>query len=200
MKLNRYKFPSPVSEPNLAVDEYDSIMRTARRIQYEFDDLAASDLNQLAGALCYLREKSAWFIWPKEAPVKSPRKFLEVVTGESADKVIEALHTLAKNGVWHRIAWLADSKETDETTIRDEEIRRMNAEGFTQTEIGERVGLSRSRVSEVLSENRVITPKADTPRKTVGYRITAYTKPATAAEKIRATFGHEFAQALKAAL
>ena len=198
--MNRYKFPSPVSEPNLAVDEYDSIMRTARRIQYEFDDLAASDLNQLAGALCYLREKSAWFIWPKEDPVKSPRKFLEVVTGEPSDKVIEALHTLAKNGVWHRIAWLADPKETDETTIRDEEIRRMNAEGFTQTEIGERVGLSQGRVAQVLLENRVRTPKTNNPRKTVRYEISQYTKPATAAEKIRATFGPDFAQKLKDAL
>jgi len=62
------------------------------------------------------------------------------------------------------------------------------------------VGLSRSRVSEVLSENRVITPKADTPRKTVRYEISQYTKPATAAEKIRATFGPDFARQLKDAL
>ena len=62
------------------------------------------------------------------------------------------------------------------------------------------VGLSQRRVGQILEENRVRTPKTSNPRKTIRYEISQYTKPATAAEKIRATFGHDFAQKLKDAL
>jgi len=51
-------------------------------------------------------------------------------------------------------------------------------------------------VHDDVSGNRVYTPKPDTPRKVAQYKISQYTKPATAAEKICTTFGLEFAEAL----
>lgn len=54
----------------------------------------------------------------------------------------------------------------------------MRDDGKTQQAIGDEVGLSQNRVSEILSEKGVMTPKTDTPKRTrTVLQITQYTKP-----------------------
>jgi hypothetical protein len=67
--------------------------------------------------------------------------------------------------------------------------------------VAEELGVSQRTVSDDLAENRVITEKpAKEPRKVIGYRITQYTKPETAARRIREVFGDEFAASLAISL
>jgi hypothetical protein len=63
-------------------------------------------------------------------------------------------------------------------------------EGKTQREIAEELGVDQKTISRDLGKNTVITEKMPKePRKVVGYRITQYTKPETAARRIREVFG-----------
>jgi hypothetical protein len=68
---------------------------------------------------------------------------------------------------------------------------------LTQQEIADQVGVSQRRVGQILEEKTVITEKTSKPKRDVkGYRITSYTKPETAAQKIIDIFGEEFAKNL----
>ncbi len=67
--------------------------------------------------------------------------------------------------------------------------------GESLREIAAEAGVDPSTVLRRCTKT-VITEKVQHPRTVTGYRITQYTKPTTAAAKIRATFGNDFALAL----
>ena len=74
-------------------------------------------------------------------------------------------------------------------------------EGKTQREIAEELGVSQRTVSDDLAEKNVRTQKpAKEPRQRIRYEITQYTKPETAARRIREVFGDEFAASLAISL
>jgi predicted transcriptional regulator len=91
----------------------------------------------------------------------------------------------------------------EEIAARQEKAKELREEGKTQREIAEELGVSQQTVSVDLSlpEKEVITLKTGKePRKVIGYRITQYTKPETAARRIREVFGDEFAASLAISL
>ena len=88
------------------------------------------------------------------------------------------------------------SKPGKQNVYRNKYIKEQIEAGKTQQQVADEVGISRNRISEIVSEKSVYTPKTDTKRKTVQYKISQYTTPETAAQKIRGTFGDEFALAL----
>ena len=91
--------------------------------------------------------------------------------------------------------------KSEEIIDRQTKAKELREEGKTQREIAEELGVSQPTVHADLSENRVITEKPDKePRKVIGYRITQYTKPETAARRIREVFGDEFAASLAISL
>ena len=65
---------------------------------------------------------------------------------------------------------------------------------MTRRQIADELGVHRNTVSsDLCTKNEVITEKVvHTPRKVIGYRITQYTKPKTAAIRIRDVFGDEW--------
>ena len=91
---------------------------------------------------------------------------------------------------------------------RSEQARlaRENPEGKTNAELAEDWNCSertvRRRRNEVADTNSVRTKNLSTqePRKRTRIEISHYTKPTTAAQKIRATFGDDFAHQLAEAL
>ena len=73
--------------------------------------------------------------------------------------------------------------------------------GETHQKAADLFGITKQRVGQISKENSVRTQKTlQEPRKHI--RVTVYqsTKPTTAAQKIRATFGDEFAHQLAEAL
>ena len=91
----------------------------------------------------------------------------------------------------------------EQKMARAAKAKELREEGKTQQEIAEELGVSQQTVSSDLSlpEKEVITPKAGKePRTVIGYRITQYTKPETAARRIREVFGDDFADALAESL
>lgn len=68
--------------------------------------------------------------------------------------------------------------------------------GESLREIAAEAGVSQQTVMRRCSTKTVYTEKVEQPRKVTQYKITHYTKPTTAAAKIRATFGNDFALAL----
>jgi len=86
---------------------------------------------------------------------------------------------------------------------RQAKAKELREEGKTQQQIADALGVSRRTVCSDLdcAENTVITQKpAQQPRKVIGYRITQYTKPETAAKRIRDIFGDKFANDLAGCL
>jgi len=85
---------------------------------------------------------------------------------------------------------------------RDLKINDMVSDGEKLEDVAELFGITKQRVSQISKENSGRPKKFDThePRKRI--RVTVYqsTKPTTAAQKIRATFGDEFANQLAEAL
>ena len=91
----------------------------------------------------------------------------------------------------------------EEIAARQEKAKELRESGKTQQQIAEELGVSQQTVSVDLSlpEKEVITLKTGKePRKVIGYRITQYTKPETAARRIREVFGDEFAASLALSL
>ena len=82
---------------------------------------------------------------------------------------------------------------------RNAEIHRLRDVGMTQQAIADEVGISQKTVSNILSDKSVITEKL-LKREILRYTVSSYTKPETAAAKIRDKFGDEFATLLKEAL
>lgn len=88
------------------------------------------------------------------------------------------------------------SSKRDEIVARAEKVRELREQGMTQQAIADELGVSRRTVnSDMCAEKSVMTQKPAQPRKAV-YQISEYTKPETAAQKIRDKFGEEFAFAL----
>jgi transposase len=75
-------------------------------------------------------------------------------------------------------------------------------DGMTQREAAEVLGVGVATINRDCSKNEVITSKMEQKpkRKVDGYRITQYTKPTTAAEKIIDKFGVEFSMDLADAI
>jgi DNA-binding XRE family transcriptional regulator len=92
--------------------------------------------------------------------------------------------------------------KAEEIAERQEKAKALREEGMTQREIAGELGVSRPTVAaDLMSEKSVRTPKPDKePRQRTHYEITQYTKPETAAKRIREVFGNEFADALVAAM
>jgi DNA-binding XRE family transcriptional regulator len=92
-------------------------------------------------------------------------------------------------------------KKKYQIAIRQGKAKALRDEGLTQQAIADELGVSRPTiVSDLVSENGVMTPKTDTHRERVTYQLSQYTKPETAARKIREKFGGEFANELSHAL
>ena len=69
---------------------------------------------------------------------------------------------------------------------------------MTQQQAAEVLGVDQKTISRDLGRNTVMTPKVSKPqRKRIIYQISQYTKPETAAQKIRDKFGDDFAAELK---
>ena len=86
---------------------------------------------------------------------------------------------------------------------RAEKVKQLRDQGMTQQQIADAVGVHRNTVSSDLNqctEKSVQTEKPVQPRKVTQYTVTQYTKPETAAEKIRAKFGDDFALQLAASI
>jgi len=83
---------------------------------------------------------------------------------------------------------------------RSIKAKELIAQGKTQREAAAELGVDRSTVSRDVCRDEVITPKMHSKREVVGYRITQYTKPETAAQKIRDIFGDHFADQLRGCL
>ena len=80
---------------------------------------------------------------------------------------------------------------------------RQSAQTTKQQQIADAVGVHRNTVSSDLNqctEKTVMTEKTVQPTKKTVYQINQYTKPETAAEKIRAKFGDDFALQLAASI
>lgn len=89
----------------------------------------------------------------------------------------------------------------EEVDLRTQKAKELRSQGLTQQQIADQLGVSQQRVGQNLQENRVYTQKTSKPpRKVVQYKISQYTTPDTAAQKIRDKFGDEFADALADAL
>ena len=88
-------------------------------------------------------------------------------------------------------------REEIQARIKRVQEARKNGDGFQA--ICDREGISLGTAhsdahSDAFSENSVYTKKTEKePRRKKQFNITQYTKPTTAAQKIRATFGDEFA-------
>ena len=90
------------------------------------------------------------------------------------------------------------SSKKAEIIKRAEEAKRLRDQGMTQREIAERLGVTDRTIRDDLkaAEKTVMTEISSASRQRITYQITNYTKPTTAAEKIRATFGDEWAREL----
>jgi hypothetical protein len=83
--------------------------------------------------------------------------------------------------------------------VRREKVQELKTQDptLTQQEIADQVGVSQQRVAQIIQEKTVITEKTCKPKREIkGYRITSYTKPETAAQKIIDIFGEEFSRQL----
>ena len=83
--------------------------------------------------------------------------------------------------------------KSEEIAERQAKAKELREEGKTQGEIAEELGVSAKTVQRDSDRNTVITEKVSSTRKVIGYRITQYTKPETAARRIREVFGDKFA-------
>lgn len=90
----------------------------------------------------------------------------------------------------------------EQKVARAEKAKELRVHGKTFREIAEETEVSIGTAhSDVCSEKSEYTPKTEQkPRKVIQYRISQYTKPETAARRIREVFGDEFAGALAESL
>lgn len=72
----------------------------------------------------------------------------------------------------------------EQKMARAAKAKVLREEGKTQQEIAEELGVTDRTIRSDLKaeENEVITSKVSAPRQVIGYRITQYTKPETAAK------------------
>ena len=96
----------------------------------------------------------------------------------------------------------AISQKQREIAERVEKSKALVNDGMTQREAAEVLGVNHDTIAKDCKRNIVITEKIlqKPKRKVDGYRITQYTKPTTAAEKIIGKFGVEFSMDLADAI
>lgn len=155
--------------------------------------------------LAILREVDEFAVW-KEFGSPSRDAFIADVLMLDFDlvesaipEIIHRLHTgesfdLQKaDGTKARV--VSKSEEIAERQTKAKELRE---EGKTVREIAGETGVSIGTAhSDVCSENSEYTQKTEqSPRKVIQYRISQYTKPETAARRIREVFGDEFSDSL----
>lgn len=91
-----------------------------------------------------------------------------------------------------------DAKEIIDRLARNKDVAQEYAEGMSQAAIAEKYGIAQQTVSDIVTGKQVMTGKPKRERKVL--QLSSGTKPETAAQKIRDTFGDEFADQLKALL
>lgn len=153
-----------------------------------FSNNVPDAVNHLADVI---EDVYAFELW-KDNRLDTPEQFFERmgIFGLDLDEPARLIKELRKK----------KSSKRDEILRRAEKVRELRDQNKTQQAIADELGVSQPTIANDLSENGVYTPKTDKPRKVIQYKISQYTKPETAAEKIHAKFGPEFAQALKEAL
>ena len=78
------------------------------------------------------------------------------------------------------------------------QAREMEAQGKTTNEIAAAFGVTDRTIRNWKAEkNRVMTPKVSAARQRITYQVSNYTKPETAARKLREKFGAEWCQQLR---
>jgi hypothetical protein len=164
-----------------------------------FDSEVPRALNALADVI---EDVYAFPIIWQERRGSSPEEFFESIgiTGLNLEDPAKLVRTL-------RGEMGSDAKAEAFATVKlsraeriPESKRLVLEDGKSLREAAKELGVDPVTVRNDVLNNFVMTKKFNTPRKRILYQISQYTKPATAAEKIRATFGDEFAQKLKAAL
>lgn len=79
--------------------------------------------------------------------------------------------------------------KSEQIAERQAKAKELREEGKTQQQIAEELGVSAKTVQRDSDRNTVITEKVSSTRKVIGYRITQYTKPETAAKIPRQNIG-----------
>jgi len=157
-----------------------------------FDSEVPRALNALADVI---EDVYAFPVIWQERRKNSPEEFFESIgiTGLNLEDPARLVKTL-------RGEMGSEAKAEAFATVklsRAERITESQKPGSLR-EKAEELGVSHTTVrrDREVEQNRVYTQKCSTPRKVAQYKISQYTKPATAAEKICTTFGDEFAEAL----
>lgn len=103
----------------------------------------------------------------------------------------------------HALREMPTGATAEQVNDRVAEMQRQQREWTERREAGESLraiaahaDVSPQTVLNRVSNKSVMTQKVGQPRQRTTYQITHYTKPETAAAKIRATFGNDFALAL----
>ena len=179
-------------------------LRITRTIQQTLGRIDGNIFQVLPGLIRQLFEKREWeniIAHKTQMPFKSFLDYCEADDVNGLNIKLDRLMQLCDSAPDVVELLERETSVRYQKQVRDERIKELRGSGMTQREIAEEVGLSRNRVSEIVSENSVITQKTDkSKRNQNGYRITTHTKPQTAAAKIREVFGDEFAEQLREAL
>ena len=126
-------------------------------------------------------------LW-KDKYLDTPEQFFDRIgiLGLNLDEPAKLIKELRKkrSSVKHRII------------ERAAKAKELAAQDLTQVEIAERLGVDPRTIRRDADRKNVRTEKMSCNRKVVKYSITQYTKPETAALRIRETFGEDFALTL----
>jgi len=197
--VEKFSFPSmPRPTHSYPEGSPEWIWGMSMRLGLNLESTERNGASHLSRTLRSVLPHKPWLHVPIGKPCLDPKKWLEGSTGHDWQAVYFCVKPFDRD--------LADLIENEcsasRTSVKQQAVPALKAANphATQAQIGDMVGLSQGRVAQVLLENRVYTPKTNTPRKVAQYKISQYTKPATAADKIRATFGPDFARQLKDAL
>jgi DNA-directed RNA polymerase specialized sigma24 family protein len=158
-----------------------------------FSDRVPWALESLANVV---EDVMTYKVW-EEYRLPGPAEYLERIgiTGlnlEDPAKLIKALRGKDGNQIRRKLQARMERVTESKRLVEDE--------GMSLRQAGEALGVSPPTVMRDLLHESVRTEKCNAPRQFVRVQINSGTKPETAAEKIRSTFGPDFAQALKAAL
>jgi hypothetical protein len=161
-------------------------------------DLESTELNGaslLSRTLRSVLPHKPWLHVPIGKPCLDPKAWLEGSTGHPWESVYFSVKPFDRD--------LADLVEHECNASKPNIIREAVLASPDSTAVtAQKVGRTERRVRQIKAEeNAAYAGKTSAlPRKEIAYKINSGTKPSTAAEKIHATFGPDFAQALKAAL
>jgi hypothetical protein len=160
-----------------------------------FNDRVPWALESLANVV---EDVMTYKVW-EEYRLPGPAEYLERIgiTGlnlEDPAKLIKALRGKDGEQIRRKLQARMERVAESRRLVEDEKLSLRGAAKVLE------VAPNTVRTDLKVCRDLVITEKLHTSRKVVGYRITEYTKPETAAAKIRATFGDQFASELKAAL